>query len=162
MWVLDNDHVSFLRVAQSSRRRHRLGDAPDESRNGCRSRVVTLGVIDLSIDLRLQWGDTACGRRAARKVLAKARRPRSPSRQPRASTSGERLSRQAWRRTAWGWRPGALAAYQESLSVKRNASVARSQRPHPLWAYNLNIVSEKPANARLVGERPGEARGWRR
>jgi hypothetical protein len=61
-----------------------------------------------------------------------------------------------------GDQAGALAAYQESLSVKRNASVARSQRPHPLWAYNLNIVSEKPANARLVGERPGEARGWRR
>src|SRR3984893_16147350 len=163
LWVLYNDHVSSLRVAQSSRRRHRLGDAPDESRNGCRSRVVTLGVIDLSIDLRLQWGDTAGGRRAAPKALAKARRPRSPSRHPRASTSGDRLSRQAWRRTAWGLATGrARSQPQESLSVKRNASVARSQRTHPLWAYNLNIVSEKPANARFVGERPGEARGWRR
>jgi hypothetical protein len=113
------------------------------------------GGYRLSIDLRLQWGDTAGGRRAARKALAKARRPRSPSRQPRASTSGERLSRQAWRRTAWGWRPGALAAYQESLSVKRNASVARSQRPHPLWSSHLTIVSEKPANARLLASAPG-------
>src|SRR3984893_10351414 len=121
------------------------------------------GGYRLSIDLRLQWGDTACGRRAARKALAKARRPRSPSRQPRASTSGDRLSRQAWRRTAWGLATGrARSQPQESLSVKRNASVARSQRTHPLWAYNLNIVSEKPANARFVGERPGEARGWRR
>ena len=106
------------------------------------------GGYRLSIDLRLQWGDTACGRRAARKVLAKARRPRSPSRQPRASTSGERLSRQAWRRTAGGWRPGGRA---RSLPGKLERQAQRIGRAFAAAAPALGLQPEH--REREAGER---------
>jgi hypothetical protein len=106
------------------------------------------GGYRLSIDLRLQWGDTAGGRRAARKALAKARRPRSPSRQPRASTSGERLSRQAWRRTTWGWRPGGRV---RSLPGKLERQAQRIGRALAAAAPALGLQPEH--REREAGER---------
>jgi hypothetical protein len=123
-------------------------------------RVVTLGVTSIcACSGAIPPADAAPRARCSPRRADREAHPDNPELQRRVSVCLDKLGDAP---LGAGDRAGALAAYQESLSVKRNASVARSQRPHLLWAYNLNIVSEKPANARLVGERPGEARGWRR